>query len=109
MALSVLASSPSISWPRRMIVSNNMSHNINNNVREGFVSSPNNGIYKSQRSLQNLTVASVASRPTSPLPAPPQPLAEGHQQHGAWRHGLVSVKRDGRGSWLFKEKYPCGW
>ncbi|MED6146099.1 Carotenoid cleavage dioxygenase 8, chloroplastic [Stylosanthes scabra] len=86
MAFSVLPSSPSISWPRRMIVSNNMSDNINKNVKEGFVSSPNKGIYKSQRSLQDLTVANVASsRSTTPLPAlPPQPLAEGHQQHGAW-------------------------
>ncbi|MED6177568.1 Carotenoid cleavage dioxygenase 8, chloroplastic, partial [Stylosanthes scabra] len=82
MAFSVLSSSPSISWPRRIVVSNNMSDNINNNVREGFVSCPNKDIYKSQRSLGDLTVANVASRPTTPL-APP-PLAEGHEQHGAW-------------------------
>ncbi|KAL1337768.1 hypothetical protein HN51_032466 [Arachis hypogaea] len=82
MAFSVLPSSPSIrssiSYPRSMVVSNKMSDNKINNVGEGFLSPPNKGIYKSQRSLQDLTVASVASR------LPPPSVAEGHWHHSAW-------------------------
>lgn len=70
----------SISWPS-VVVSN-----MSDNMREGFYSSRNKGIYKSQRTLQDLTVANVASPLPVTAPPPPQSPEEGARSKGGRRH-----------------------